>query len=59
MNNEVAKETGKGLLAVVGTVWAAITLNQLVAFATLAYVVLQTAYLARKWWREEQEDVKK
>lgn len=53
MNNDVAKETGKGLLAVVGAVASAVTLNQLVAFATLVYIVLQAAYLARKWWREE------
>jgi 4-hydroxybenzoate polyprenyltransferase len=55
VNNEVAKQTGKGLLAVVGAVASAFTLNQLVALATLVYIALQAAYLARKWWREEQE----
>lgn len=58
MNNEVVKETGKSLVAVVGTLWAAVSLNQMVALATLVYVVLQAAYLARKWWREEKEAVK-
>lgn len=53
MKNEVAQETGKGLVAVVGTLWAAVTLNQAVALATLIYIVLQAAYLARKWYREE------
>lgn len=53
MNNEAVKEMWKGLLAVIGAVCAAVTLNQLVAFATLVYIALQAAYLARKWWREE------
>lgn len=33
----------------------AITLNHLVAVATILFIVLQAAYLIRKWMREETE----
>lgn len=45
---EVAKAT-PGILA------SAFTLNNIVAFFTLLFVLLQCAYLMRKWWREETE----
>jgi hypothetical protein len=32
---------------------AAVTLNDVLVAVSVAYVVLQAAYLARKWWREE------
>lgn len=31
------------------------TLNTAVAVATLVFIILQAAYLVRKWWREETE----
>lgn len=34
---------------------SAITLNHLVAIATILFIVLQAAYLVRKWMREETE----
>lgn len=33
----------------------AITLNHLVAVATILFIILQAAYLIRKWMREETE----
>lgn len=33
---------------------AAMTLNEWLVIASLAYVALQAAYLLRKWFREEQ-----
>ena len=35
-------------------VWNGLTLNSVVATATLIYVVLQAAHLARKWYLEER-----
>lgn len=55
MIEELFVQSKKGLLAVGGTVASAITLNQWVALLTGGYVVLQFAYLARKWYREEKE----
>jgi hypothetical protein len=31
------------------------TLNQWVAIATLAYIVMQMVYLGWKWWREHKK----
>ena len=45
---EAAKAT-PGLLA------TSLTLNNLVALATLCFIVLQMAHLVRKWVREETE----
>jgi hypothetical protein len=52
---DAAMEAAKGSPAVAGAAVAAITLNEAVAIATGIYVVVQAAYLLRKWWREEQE----
>ena len=41
--------------AVPGLTMTAITLNHLVAIATIFFIVLQAAYLVRKWMREETE----
>lgn len=38
-----------------GITMTAITLNHLVAIATIFFIVLQAAYLVRKWMREETE----
>lgn len=38
-----------------GLTMTAITLNHLVAIATIFFIVLQAAYLVRKWMREETE----
>jgi hypothetical protein len=54
MKTELAVETMKGAPAVVGAAAAALTLNQIIAIATGIYIVIQAAYLLRKWYREEQ-----
>ena len=33
----------------------ALTMNDIVAFVTIVFIVLQVAYLVRKWMREETE----
>jgi hypothetical protein len=54
-NSEGARQAAAGAPAVGGAAYSAITLNSAVAYATLAYIALQAAYLLRKWWREEKE----
>jgi hypothetical protein len=40
-------------VAVAGSAWLfGMTLTDLVALATLAYIALQAGYLIWKWWRE-------
>lgn len=55
MKVELMWESIKAVPAVLGAWYAAVTLNQIVAFVTLLYVTIQAAYLLRKWYREEQE----
>jgi orotate phosphoribosyltransferase len=50
----VSGELARSVPAVVGTAIAGITLSEWVALATLGYIVIQAAYLLRKWWREER-----
>lgn len=47
-------EVAKGAPAVAGATLASLTLNEWVAAATVVYIVVQIAYLLRKWWREEK-----
>jgi hypothetical protein len=54
MKDALAQQATKGAPAVTGAVLSTLTLNQWVALGTGIYVVLQIAYLARKWWREEK-----
>jgi hypothetical protein len=49
----------RGAPAVVGAAIGGFTLNAVVLIATALYIVLQIAYLARKWWREEKDYAKK
>lgn len=55
MKTEIATEAAKGAPAVAGALAAAMTLNQWVALATGVYIVIQAAYLVRKWYREEKD----
>lgn len=59
MKTEFATEAIKGTPAVAGAVAAAFTLNQAIAVATAVYIVVQCAYLIRKWWREEKDYARK
>lgn len=55
MRQEIAQETAKSAPAVLVTGWAwtsGLSLTDLVALATLAYIALQAGYLVWKWWRE-------
>jgi len=56
---DIAIETAKGAPAVAGAVAASMTLNEWVAVATGIYILVQIAYLVRKWWREEHEPVRR
>lgn len=49
---EAKIETVKAIPAVTGATIYSLTLNELVAVATLAYIILQMAYLGWKWWHE-------
>ncbi|WP_025915811.1 hypothetical protein [Herminiimonas sp. CN] len=51
--NEKADIAAAAMRATPGVVMYGLTLNELVGWATLAFIVLQCLYLARKWWREE------
>lgn len=49
---DIAVEAAKATPGIAAT---AFTLNNAVALATLIFIVLQVAYLVRKWVREETE----
>ncbi|WP_225783324.1 hypothetical protein [Xenophilus sp. Marseille-Q4582] len=53
--HDIAVESVKAAPAVAGAVAASLTLNEWVAVATGIYIVVQIAYLIRKWWREETD----
>lgn len=55
MKSEFVTEAAKGTPAVAGAVASAMTLNQVIAVATGIYIVIQAAYLLRKWYREEKD----
>ena len=55
MRSEVAQESLKAAPPVLVTSWAwmhGLTLNEVVALATLGYIGLQALYLLWKWYRE-------
>jgi hypothetical protein len=56
MKVETSIETAKAAPAVIGAALSAVTMNHLVAAATLAYILLQAAYLIWKWRREAARD---
>lgn len=55
MKTEFTSEAIKGTPAVAGALASALTLNEWVAIATGVYILVQVAYLLRKWWREEKD----
>lgn len=55
MKTETVTEAVKGAPAVAGAVATVMTLNEWVAIGTCIYIVIQVAYLVRKWWREESD----
>ncbi len=52
IEHEIKIQTIKAMPAVVGTGLTAWTLNELVALATLTYIILQILFLLWKWWKE-------
>lgn len=61
MKQEIAHEAVKASPPVAITSWAwlqGIPIDKLLGWATLAYVVLQTAYLLWKWRREVKRNGK-
>jgi hypothetical protein len=54
MKTEVVDQAVRGTPAVLGTAASVVTLNTWVMIGTAVYIVLQIAYLIRKWWREER-----
>jgi hypothetical protein len=59
MKAEFTSEALRGTPAVAGAAVSAFTLNTWVMIATGVYILLQIAYLARKWWREEHDHAHK
>ena len=51
MNKETLTEA---LKATPPVAVSAMTMNEWVAVATVAYIIMQALYLLRKWWREER-----
>lgn len=56
---DIVVEAAKGVPAVAGTVASVMTLNQWIMIGTGIYLVIQVAYLLRKWWREESDWAKR
>jgi len=54
MKQEIVSQAGRAAPALVGTVLFGLTLNEWVGICTIGYILLQAAYLLRKWWREEK-----
>jgi len=52
MKTEKSIETVKAVPAIGGAVTYSITLNEVVAIATILYIALQIAYLIWKWRKE-------
>ena len=55
MKQAITQESLKSAPPVIVTAWAwmnGLTLNEVVALATLGYIVLQAGYLIWKWWHE-------
>jgi len=55
LRTETGVEVAKGTPAIVGATAAAMTLNHWIAVATGIYILVQVAYLLRKWYREEKD----
>lgn len=55
IEHEAKIQTAKAVPALLGTAWYSVTLNDIVAFVTIAYVLLQIGYLIWKWCREAKE----
>lgn len=53
MKDAITWEGVKGIIAGLLLWIASLTSSQLLTYCTIAYVAIQTAYLVRKWWREE------
>lgn len=52
---DVADQVLRVVPAATGATYAWLTFNEWVAVITTLYVVLQAAYLIRKWYREEKD----
>ncbi len=55
MNQEARDIAIEVIKASPGIAMTGFTLDKAVALATLIFIVIQVAYLIRKWWREETE----
>ena len=53
--SDITDQAVRGAPAVGGAVASAWTLNTWLMIFTGIYIVLQIAYLGRKWWREEKD----
>lgn len=58
MKDQMQIEVTKAVPAVAGTFFSVITLNELVAIATIIYIAMQASYLVWKWRREAKDHAK-
>ena len=59
--HETYIETGKAIPAIAGATIYGLTLNEIVAIATILYIIIQAAFLFYKWywdWQEKKEQRK-
>lgn len=58
MKHEVSGELAKAAppTVVVGASVAGVSLNDIILWATLIYLVLQIGFLARRWWKLETKE---
>ena len=56
VKHDAIEQTIKAVPAVAGATIASFTLNEWVAIATLVYIIIQTAFLLWRWYREIKKD---
>lgn len=57
MKHETIDQTAKAIPAVAGVTYSTVTLNELVAIATLLYVLAQLGFLLYKWYWAHKDRV--
>ena len=56
LKHDTAEQIARSVPAIGGATIAGLTLNEVVAVATLAYIALQMGFLVWKWVREAKDE---
>lgn len=59
VKHETVEQVYRAAPAVAGTAYSAITMNEIVAIATLIYIIIQAGFLIHKWYWAIQDRKKK